>query len=182
MLSELAQSHQSLAFQMQEEATVPCLRDRIFPIIRGNRPLFCTPVAQHRFFEIVSELGSVYEKERARIMFSTQPSELSCHQLSQISIHSWPSDIRFPLTVQKFDPVAYQPTVPFTIEFKTAIAQDCFENCWYGRVVTLSANQQAVKTFREALFQWPDEVHPRPVVHLHAARSLTMYDRTALNM
>lgn len=177
-LDQLAKTHQALHFQLQEEATVPCLRDRIFPIIRGSRPLICTPLARGRFLEIVEELGSHYERQRATLMFSTQPAHLSCHQLSSISIHVWPNDISFPIIPQKFTQSARHDAVPLPISFKTAIAQECFESAWYGRLFTLSANQQAIKTFREALFNWPDEEDPRPTVFLHAARSLTMYDRT----
>ncbi|CCG81044.1 Putative uncharacterized protein [Taphrina deformans PYCC 5710] len=176
-LDQLALSHANLSFQMQEERTVPCLRDRLFPIIRGDRPLLCSPVAQHRFGEIVSELGSPFERQRAQLLFAAQDARLTAQQLSQISIHAWPSDVRFPILVHKFDTMTYRPAVPFTTQYKTLIAQDCFENCWYGRILTLSANQQAVKTFREALFGWPEGVQPKPAVYLHAARSLTRYER-----
>lgn len=159
---------------------MPCLRDRVFPIVRGDRSLVCSPVARHRFLEIVGELGSAYEKQRAALFFSDAPPQETIAQLNGISIHTWPADLRLPITVHKFDMATHQPTVPFTTEYKTLIAQDCFENCWYGRILTLSANQQAVKTFREALFSWPDEVEPRPSVYLHAARSLMNYDRIAL--
>lgn len=159
---------------------VPCLKDRLFSIIRGSRSLFCTPLAQRRFFEIVEELGSVYERERAALMFSRHPADILCRRLSQISIHEWPNDIRLPIVAHKFDNSSHQDTIPFATEFKTEIAQDCFESAWYGRIFTLSANQQAVKLFREALFNWPDNCVPRPTVHLHAARSLNLYERPGI--
>ena len=176
-LTELQDTHKALEFQIREESTIPCLRDRIFPIIRGNRPLICSPMAQERFQSIVNDLGSIYERQRARLLFSSQSAELSCHELSQISIHTWPQDMKLPVMVHKFDMLTNEPIIPFTAQLKTAIAQDCFESCWYGRILTLTANQQASKTFREAMFSWPDDVHPRPAVQLHAARSLTLYNR-----
>lgn len=181
-LSNLVGTHQALQFQIQEEFTVPCLRERIFPIIRNSRPLVCTPLARRRFFEIVTELGSTYEKERANLMFSSQPAEMSCQQLSHLSIHEWPVDIQFPIVAHTFGQKTYSDAMTMPVGFKTTIAQHCFENAWYGRIFTLSANQQAVKTFREALFTWSDTVFPKPRVHLHAARSLTMYERPAMKI
>lgn len=164
---------------MQEEATVPCLRDRIFPLLQANRPLICTPIARQRFFEIVSELGSVYEQQRAALLFAEHDPVATSSLLSQISIHAWPMDIRWPIVVYRFSGDTNQPNVPLRADFKTQLSQECFENGWHGRMLTLSANLQGVKTFREALFSWPADVRPRPAVYLHAARSLTMYERTA---
>ena len=168
-LSQLTVSHQALEFQIQEEARVPCLKERLFPLIQ-NRPLFCTQVARDRFFEIVEELGSPYEKQRAMILFGL--SSGNCAELSQISIHEWPS-MMLPIQVCG----AVHSDVPLDAEFKTRLASDCFECTWHSRVLVLSANLAAAKIFREALFGWPENVSPRPRIYLHAARSLTSYSR-----
>lgn len=172
-LSKLEVTHQALKFQMEEESRVPCLRDRIFPIVR-NRPLLCTKIAYDRFCEIIMDIGSIYEKQRASVIFGNASPSESAAVLSSVSIHTWPDDLIFPIRIQEY-PQVIDP--PLTADFKTRLAKDCFDCAWSLRLLVLSANMAASKTFREALFDWPDEMQQKPNVWLHAARSLTSYER-----
>ena len=171
LLSELHTTHTALGFQMQEESKVACLKDRLFPIIQG-RPLVCTTIAYERFVEIVSDLGSPFEKQRASILFESASGGDASQRLSAISIHAWP-DIQVPIQICP----DIEPRTALTADFKTRLAKDCFDCAWNRQLLVLTANMAAAKTFREALFTWPEELTPRPRVYLHAARSLTQYAR-----
>ncbi|BFZ54049.1 hypothetical protein PYCC9005_001080 [Savitreella phatthalungensis] len=145
--------HSAQQFQLDEERRVSCLQARILPILAVGGELHTTEFGRQRLFQLVEQLGSSAEHQRAALLFDCLPSHGltsldRATALSNLSIHSWPDSIRLPIIVHE----DVGDSMQGLFDMKTKTAQDVFALAWHRpSCILLSANKTAVTVFRRCL-------------------------------
>lgn len=164
--------HQAITRQITLEVSDPLLPDSLYPALAG-RDLVCTAEAAIRMREIVQQIGTETECQRAWLLFShetspspeeditTKPPSITDRGIihTLLAAHSEykvPSDLRLPIRIipassaqsslQKLPPIARAVAAELS-----AINQSVFLFGWEAGITTVSSNRTVAKVIEGIL-------------------------------
>lgn len=150
--------HQAITRQITLEVSDPLLPDSLYPAMEG-RDLVCTAEAARRMREIVQQIGTETECQRAWLLFGHETSDGDVNKpsltdrsiihalLAAQSEYDVPSSLRLPIRVisahismQKLPPIARAVAAELT-----AINRSVFLFGWEAGMTTVSSNRTVAK-------------------------------------
>lgn len=154
--------HKFLARQMEMEKVTQLLPESIWPAC-ASHPLVCTREAAVRMDEIVNDIGTVSERERARLLFRTTTSSDSTESctlslperlaaLQTLSRYDIPADWRLPIEIVDVDVDACLVKLPEVArevsDSLSALNRTVFMYGWAEGISTISSNRQTAKDIK----------------------------------